>query len=123
MNRYLRAYFYGMIAMFAYRVWLGGLPEIAFVGRMLLQVMSMISLVWFVVERGTVARALAGDEEACRALSGRAPSAPKGRLDADESSDGTTTTASSSLRSAFSARSPSEVRDQSACSQRSPYPR
>lgn len=121
MNRYLRAYFYGMIAMFAYRVWLGGLPEIAFVGRMLLQVMSMISLVWFVVERGTVARALAGDEEARRALSGRAPSTPKGRLDADESSDGTTI--ASSLRSAFSAQSPSEARDQSACSQKSPCPR
>jgi hypothetical protein len=87
MRLFLRAYVYGMIAMSAYLVWLGGSPEFVYAGRALLQVVSLISLVWLVVERRTVVRALAGDEEARRALSGRASPAPRGHLDADESSD------------------------------------
>jgi len=68
MRRFLRAYVYGMIAMSAYLVWLGGSPEVVFAGRVLLQFVSLMALVWLVVERRTVVRALAGDEEARRAL-------------------------------------------------------
>lgn len=117
MHRLIRAYVYGMTAAAAYFVWLGGSPEIVFAGQVLLQHLSLTAMVWFVVERRAVARALADDEDARRALTGRASSLPQGEHDANESPCGII----SASRSAFSRRSPSGSPNQSACSQKHPY--